>query len=129
MTWTIACRDSALFAGYAPISGTFWDPVPEDCTAPPANLIHYHGTSDKVVPMSGRPIGPTKQGDVNRVLAMYRAHGGYDTQLPQTTSGNLTCQARMNDGGLRLELCTHPGGHGFRIGYIRRAWEIMIGAE
>ncbi|MEM0948935.1 MAG: polyhydroxybutyrate depolymerase [Pseudomonadota bacterium] len=126
MTWEVVCNDSALFAGFAPVSGTFWDPVPDTCIAPPATLIHIHGTSDRVVPMAGRPIGPTKQGDVNEALAMYRAHGGFDTELPETVSGNLTCNARLNDDGDRLELCLHSGGHGFRTAYIRRAWDLIF---
>ena len=129
MTWEVVCRDSAIFAGFAPISGTFWDPVPETCSAPPATLIHMHGSSDRVVPMTGRPIGPTRQGDVNQALEMYRAHGGFDVAMPETKAGNLTCNAWQNAERQRLELCLHDGGHGFRTAYIRRAWDIVFGTE
>ncbi|MEO1397629.1 MAG: PHB depolymerase family esterase, partial [Pseudomonadota bacterium] len=66
MVWNLACRLGDTFAAYAPIAGTFWAPVPEACPAMPVPLIHIHGTSDKIVPLKGRPIGSTRQGDVRK---------------------------------------------------------------
>ena len=58
MVWHLACYRGASFAGFAPMSGTFWEPVPETCPTGPVNLIHYHGTKDPVVPLTGRQIDP-----------------------------------------------------------------------
>ena len=46
MTWELACRRGDLFAAYAPIAGTFWNPVPQSCETLPQRIIHAHGTSD-----------------------------------------------------------------------------------
>jgi len=56
MAWDIACYRGADYAAFAPVSGAFWDPLPERCAAP-VDLLHTHGMADDVVPMGGRPIG------------------------------------------------------------------------
>ncbi len=57
MVWNLACYRSPLFAGYAPIAGAFWDPIPQHCPTPTPTLFHVHGMSDRTVPLGGRPIG------------------------------------------------------------------------
>ena len=76
MVWNLACDRGDLFAAYAPIAGTFWEPTPQTCNSSPQSIIHTHGTSDKIVPLTGRPIGNTRQGNVWNVLKMYREKGG-----------------------------------------------------
>ena len=67
MTWTLACHRPADYAGFIPVAGTFWAPTPDSCTTPPADIIHVHGTSDRIVPLAGRAIGEARQGDVETV--------------------------------------------------------------
>ena len=124
MVWHLACYRSEKFAGFAPIAGTFWRPVPEACTAPPASIIHMHGDDDPTVPLNGRPIGPTHQGKVPKAIAMYARYGKFGA--PKVTSrGNLRCKHRSNDAGDILELCMFSGGHTFDSSYIRRAWDAL----
>ena len=110
MTWTVACARGDAFAGYIPIAGVFWAPEPESCRASPAPVIHIHGTSDKIVPLEGRPIDQTRQGDVHKTLAMYARHGGFGPSAA-TRRGALACEERRNADGMRLDLCLHDGGH------------------
>lgn len=120
MAWTIACGASERFRGFVPMSGTFWSPVPESCPAPPRSLVHIHGTEDGTVPLSGRPIGGTSQGDVATALDMYRAEGDFEPDGRVEAAGDMSCEQSTNDAGLRLDFCTFPGGHGFsteRLGY------------
>ncbi|MBM7066432.1 PHB depolymerase family esterase [Actibacterium sp. 188UL27-1] len=126
MTWTLACNDSARYAGFAPLSGTFWAPEPTTCPAPPANLIHYHGTTDNMVPLAGRPIAQTSQGDITKVMQTYATNGGYAAAGTSQPLTGLTCEARENTAGKYLEICLFDGGHTFKVDYIRRAWEMFV---
>lgn len=126
LVWNVACHGSQIFSGYAPLSGTFWRPEPETCTTPPATVIHYHGTTDKIVPLSGRPIQETHQGDVPTVLYMYKTYGGFDEPIRLERAIGLSCDAEANADGRLLELCTFEGGHTFKSSYIERAWNIVF---
>lgn len=121
MTWQLACTRGDLFAGYAPISGTFWAPVPQTCPGAPVHLFHTHGISDRMVPMKGRPIGPTRQGDVQIAVDMLREEGAYD-QREQFSDEELSCTREINRSGHVLELCLHDGGHVLRARFVERAW-------
>lgn len=121
VTWELACQRPDLFAGFAPVSGTFWGGPPDAC-AGPASVIHIHGTTDKTVPLAGRPIGPTKQGDVREVLAMYRAAGGFDGG-DSVAVDDLSCLRQSNRSGDALEFCTFEGGHSFKRAFLAYAWD------
>ena len=121
MTWTLACDRSESFAGFAPMAGTFWAPIPKSCNTPPAHVLHYHGTADKIVPATGRPIRNTKQGNLFHVLSMYIKQGGYEGEV-LTHPSDLLCRRTENKEGKVLELCLHQGGHQFKTQYIVRAW-------
>lgn len=127
MTWNLACDRGGLFAGFAPIAGTFWEPTPKTCASKPVNLIHTHGAADKVVPLSGRKIGPTKQGNVRQVLNMYSIHGAFkETGNTVNSDLKLECQVSKNAKGQLLEFCLHPDGHSLRTGYVTRAWNRFV---
>ena len=124
MVWNLACHRSQKFAGFVPIAGTFWRPVPPKCTTPPTNVIHLHGDRDKVVPLKGRAIRPTHQGDVFKAIDMYAAYGRFGP--PKDVSrGNLRCKSRRSPDGNTLEFCLYKGGHTFSSGYIRQAWNLL----
>ena len=97
MVWNLICHRSGLFAGYAPMAGTFWEPEPETCDTPPANVIHIHGEADKIVPLLGRPIVDTHQGQVPQVLDMYSNYGGYE-KSGSTKHGELRCENAQKRG-------------------------------
>jgi polyhydroxybutyrate depolymerase len=129
MVWNLACYEGELFAGFAPIAGTFWAPVPDKCPSPPVSLIHFHGTSDKMVPLTGRAIADGKQGEVPKALALFEKSGGFGPPAPDPADG-LACQRRENPQGRILEFCTHPGNHSYKADYVRRAWQLLrIGGE
>lgn len=127
MTWNLACDKSELFAAYAPIAGTFWEPMPKNCKTPTANIIHTHGTSDKIVPLVGRPIGDTKQGNVFKVLDMYANKGGFDKARSYKNSKlGFDCNELKNNANQILEMCLHAGGHSMKSAYVTNAWNKFV---
>lgn len=119
MTWTLACGMSDRFAGFVPMSGTFWGDIPVTCPTPTATVIHIHGTADSTVPMTGRAIGPTRQGDVGQALAMYAAKGGFAAVDAVAGPGGMTCDRQANADGKRLEKCLFDGGHSWSATRLR----------
>ncbi|MDJ0969496.1 MAG: hypothetical protein QNJ06_06310 [Kiloniellales bacterium] len=121
MVWNLACQRGESFAGFAPIAGTFWAPIPQSCPSQPVHLLHTHGTDDKIVPLRGRPIQKTHQGDVYKALSLFGEAGNFgDVEAYEDL--DLTCERRLNPDGRALELCLHAGGHSFKSKYVVRAW-------
>ncbi|MCB1541757.1 MAG: prolyl oligopeptidase family serine peptidase [Rhodoblastus sp.] len=124
MVWQIACAAGDLFAAYAPISGAFLDPIPENCPTGPASLRHVHGTADVVVPMSGRWIagGRVRQSDVDASVARLREIDGCaERPKREERRGELVCRvwpAGACASGREIELCLHGGGHSFEPDWI-----------
>ncbi len=129
LTWTLACGMSERFAGFVPMSGTFWAPVPDSCPAPPANLVHIHGDADPVVPQAGRAIGPARQGSVAKALEMYREEGGFEPAGTGPAPGGMHCARERNPAGQVLEFCSFAGGHDFSTERLRYGIEEVLGAE
>ena len=125
MVWNLACDRGDMFAGYAPISGTFWEPTPTSCSSAPVNLIHTHGKTDRTVPLEGRKILATKQGSVPAVLEMYSRNGSY-ANPKSFVVGDLECEEKTNPDGKILEFCLHPRGHDMRKEYFIRAWHKFV---
>ncbi len=123
MTWNLACERGGNFAAFAPIAGTFWAPVPDKCERLPANIIHIHGTSDRIVPIEGRAIASTRQGNVNTALDLAAKAGGYGNWKATSGAEGLDCKMREGGDGKVLQLCLHPGGHSFRAKWLERAWK------
>lgn len=121
MVWQLACERGGMFAGFAPIAGTFWAPVPESCPSGPVHMFHTHGTADKIVPLEGRAIASTRQGRVPAALDMLRAKG-YSGAEPFAADG-LACERALHGQGHVLEFCTHGGGHSMKVAYIERVWD------
>ncbi len=124
MVWNLACKRGQAYLGFVPMSGTFWEPLPERCPSGPVNLIHYHGTKDTIVPLQGRPLKDSHQGDVTRAISLMVGHGTY-TPRRSTQTGDLKCDRQQNSTGRLLELCLFPGKHQMRVANIRRAWKIF----
>ena len=127
MTWTLACMNSGNFAGFIPMSGTFWAPIPPTCTDPIANVVHFHGDKDRTVPLAGREVGGAKQGDVGEALVMYRRFGGFG-EMRATNRPELDCRESRNRQGNILNFCLYDGGHSFRSRNIGVAWRMMQAA-
>ena len=110
MAWYLACMRSDAFAGFVPISGTYWGQPPEDCPGGAPNIVHIHGTNDSVVPFAGRPIGDTVQGDVADSMRHMKAKGSYEP-VDRFEAGRLDCETQTNADERVLMLCLHEGGH------------------
>ncbi|MEM9061262.1 MAG: PHB depolymerase family esterase [Pseudomonadota bacterium] len=124
MVWNLACQRGSSFAGFIPIAGTFWDPVPLSCADMGSHMVHVHGLSDRIVPLGGRPIGPTRQGDVPQALELF-ADGAALGEQPRAIGG-LDCRAYDQMAADRsLTFCAHPGGHSIRMDYLRAAFTIL----
>ncbi|MDF3462614.1 polyhydroxybutyrate depolymerase [Sulfitobacter sp. Ks18] len=117
MVWNLACSHPEKFAGFIPVSGTYWLQPPETCKTPVSSIVHIHGTRDKTVPLKGRPIGETKQGEIEEALTMYEKFGDFGP-ASQIETGPLTCRNRSNPTGEVLEYCLFEGGHSFRTEYL-----------
>ncbi len=128
VSWQMACTLGDEFAAYAPFAGTFWAPVPKACDGLPVPLIHSHGTSDKTVPLKGRRIGDTAQGDVYRALKLMAKAGNYGKWRSIGTRGDLTCQQREGKGANILQLCLHDGGHTFRSEWLGQTFDAFVDA-
>lgn len=126
LTWTMACELGDRFAGYVPMSGTFWAPVPADCPAAPASLVHIQGTADRTVPPQGRAIGPARQGDVAEALAMYALHGGFTPGPSAPAPQGMSCTTASNPAGRILHYCTFDGGHDFSPRRLRHGIETVL---
>jgi len=120
MAWHMACFAGDRFAGFAPVSGAFWQPLPEDCPGGPVRMLHVHGLTDQVVPLEGRAIGDHwHQGDTFASMHLLRAVGACGDR-PDRFETPLDMRCRIFEGctGERtLELCLHDGGHAVPAGW------------
>lgn len=130
MVWSLACRRGELFAGFAPVAGAFWDPIPDDCPSPAPVLLHVHGRTDRTVPLEGRSIGDGwRQSDVGESLAVFQRSMGVAETFPDRTPGKgFTCQSQESpkpDDPALLRVCLHDGGHSVRAEWIADAFETL----
>lgn len=117
MVWNLACSHPEKFAGFVPMSGTFWLKPPEACSGPAQSIVHIHGDRDRTVPLKGRPIGETKQGEVHDALALYKTFGGFGPAQDAQTD-TLACENRSNADGEVLDFCLFEGGHSFSTKHL-----------
>lgn len=117
MVWNLACSHPAGFAGFIPISGTFWLKPPETCADPVQSIVHIHGDRDRTVPLTGRPIGETKQGEVADALTLYQTFGKFGPAREAQTE-TLACENRSNPAGEVLDFCLFEGGHSFSTKHL-----------
>ncbi|MGB3247139.1 MAG: prolyl oligopeptidase family serine peptidase [Sulfitobacter sp.] len=118
MVWYLACSHPDDFAGFIPMSGTFWMQPPATCASPASSIVHIHGDADKTVPLKGRAIGETRQGEVEEALSMYAKFGGFGPPIASQTS-SLKCLNRENTNEEVLDFCMFSGGHSFRTEHLK----------
>ena len=124
MVWNLACHRGNRFRAFVPVAGTYWDPVPERCPTAPVNLVHIHGMTDKIVPVGGRPIAQTRQGDVRKALGWAQLQGKFGKPVQQALRG-MECGVHTNPDAAVLAYCVHGGGHSIKPDYLRLAWDIL----
>ncbi|MEM9012992.1 MAG: polyhydroxybutyrate depolymerase [Pseudomonadota bacterium] len=126
MTWDIACIAPDTAYAYAPASGGFWRPHPEDC-AGPVRLLHGHGFADRTVPLEGRRILweelDVTQGDIHEGLQLWRRVNGCGSRAGEHAISAETWTKVWTDcaEGAALALVLHPGGHGLPPGWMGTA--------
>ena len=122
--WNIACFRGQNAFGFVANSGTFWDPMPSSCPSTPVNLNHYHGKSDTTVPMEGRQIFNSHQGDVLQAIEILTGVA-INLSSVDRTRGKLECYLAREGSDGHVELCLFEGGHRFSADYIADAWDIF----
>jgi polyhydroxybutyrate depolymerase len=129
MVWYLACSHPDNFAGFIPMSGTFWLKPPETCKEPVSSIIHIHGSEDTTVPLKGRAIRETKQGEVSEAVSMYARLGDFKPQAtPMQATDGLACTSQRNPAGEMLETCIFKGGHSFNVGFLQYGIEALKAA-
>jgi polyhydroxybutyrate depolymerase len=81
------------------------------------------------VPLAGRAIGQTRQGDVAKVLAMYATLGGFEPVETVSAPEAMTCARAKNPNGKVLEFCSFPGGHDANITRLRYGFDRVTGGN
>ncbi len=124
MVYTLACAEPRLFHRHVAFAGSFWTPLPKACAAGDLQLLHIHGTDDQVMPLSGRPIGPTaSQGNVLAGLAFWRRAQTCGIPTPSASAiAAFTCQTSTCAGASAITYCSHPGGHDAEPAWV--AWAL-----
>ncbi len=121
----LACAAPETFSAYAPVSGGFWRPHPEECKGP-VRLFHTHGWTDNVVPLEGRYLGGGRfqQGDIFAGLEIWRSANECVDNRPDAfgTTGPFMRRkwTRCADGSA-LEFALFPGGH-----TVPKGWADMM---
>lgn len=124
----IACNHPGDFTAYAPVAGSLWRPHPESCQGP-VRLLHTHGWRDKTVPLEGRVLRQTEQGDFSQgdvfaVLLLWRAVNGCTNYRADSFQTDDYFWRRVWDRckpGTALELALFDGGHG-----VPRGWSNLV---
>jgi polyhydroxybutyrate depolymerase len=112
-----ACRYPAAFKGFAPVSGSFWQPQPTTC-AGPVNYLHSHGKSDTTMPLQGRVVGKgLRQGNVLTGLETFAKASGCGAA---TQSADGSKQWTGCTSGRSVKLDFYPGGHSVPRGWANR---------
>ena len=124
MVWHLACYRGDSFAGFVPMSGTFWEPIPATCPTIPSNIIHYHGRNDPIVPLDGRQIKDAHQGKVREAIALIAGLSDYRPETTETTD-DLECSRQVDGSHRLLELCLFTGKHELKIGNLDRAARVL----
>jgi len=128
MASLLGCYRGDRIAAIAPMSGTFWDPIPEQCDhAQPMPTQHSHGTADAVWPLGGRSFGSfTSQGDIREGVGTWRRHNGCSDETREETIDELTCTIWEDCDQGEVRLCFHDGGHSRQEGWPTRMLDFLL---
>jgi len=126
----VACKTPDAFAAFAPVAGSFWNPLPESC-AGPVRLLHVHGWTDTTVPLEGRRLrSGVTQGDVFAAMAIWRQTNGCVQPRPDQFDRSADFQVRRWTGcaaGSALGFALHGGSHGIPKGWANLALDWFEG--
>ncbi len=92
LTLALACKGTTEFAAYAAVGAPYFN---ESCnSAPPASIIYFHGTADKVVPFAG---GDTAIGPLPGVISALQGWVTHDACPPRGSRTTVTAHVRHFD--------------------------------
>lgn len=130
MTWNLACRDPSNYAGYITVAGTLWRPQPTRCGSVIGEIYHFHGTSDRIFPLSGRVVRGKRQGDIfDTFEIMYRQDRCTRKIVSETKRRGLNCKIHRNCAGETLSMCLHGGQHTIKASYLEQGFRQIIRAR
>jgi polyhydroxybutyrate depolymerase len=112
MSHRLGCEAADAFAAIAPVAGVLGIPF-DDCTpSRPVPVMHFHGTTDAIVPYDGSAI--TGFPSVEDTMAVWADRDGCTGEPTETFNmGNSTCMTFTTcEGGAEVTTCTVEGfGH------------------
>lgn len=132
MAYELACERGDLYAAVQPISGAFWEPLPEDCPSGDVPVRHVHGTADTTWPVEGQEFGDGfGQGSAADTVAFWREHDGCgpadDPPDDTVVEGPETCSVwSACDPGVEVRLCLHDEGHHRVDGWAERMLDWVL---
>ncbi len=114
MVWDVACTTPGYAAGYAAISGGFWEPMWESC-AGPVHLFHMHGWTDRTVPVEGKEgdwFGQHyRMGSIWKGMALWQQTDGCGKAADAAMAGDVWAKRWTGCAAGSLTLALHPGNH------------------
>ncbi|WP_417430673.1 alpha/beta hydrolase family esterase [Kiloniella sp.] len=130
MAWDVACYMGEEFSAFFPVAGSFWRPHPVACENP-VNIRHIHGVSDRVVPMTGRPIGARwHQGDVKTGVRIWQETNRCEGDPEVVSLDDMSCEIwRGCATGKEMELCLHKGGHNIKMKWLAQGMDWAEGLK
>lgn len=88
MTLVLACEKDRRFAAFGGVGANFYQPICD--RAGPAPLIYFHGTADRVVPISGGNVRGYQVTPTLETMTKWAAHNKCTTGPRRTEIGDTT---------------------------------------
>lgn len=88
MTLVLACEKERTFAAFGGVGANFFLPICD--RAAPAPLIYFHGTADKVVPVTGGNVRGYQVSPTLETMTDWAAHNDCAATPAQTQIGDTT---------------------------------------
>lgn len=118
VAYELACQRDSVEA-VAGFHGTFWDPMPSECSGGPKAMRHEHGRADDTWPMEGRSFLGMSQGDVLEGVEVWRGLNGCGELEESWEEGGSTC-SRWACEEEPVTYCEHEGVHRMESGFAQR---------
>lgn len=117
LTLELACRRGRDYAAFAPVAGSYREPVPASCPTGPVSAFQIHGRADDAIPLTGTDIDEhTRLADVLQSFGVLRQLDGCPEE-PQRSEpgpgqgGVCVTWDRCEPSGKALRFCLHDGRH------------------
>jgi len=134
LVWHIACSGDSRYAGFLAVGGSFWQPVPTNCTKTNVPFFHYHGATDPRYPLDGRMVNSAgvQAGLETSFAALGQGAQCSPMVLPEVKLGQLMCNLSLCKGRAgysSMQLCVHSGGHVISKSWIKSVWRSVFASH